>query len=80
MGSLARRKHRRRIKRIPKGKKRDVTRAEYNALIEMLNERGRIMEEMQKTLDLQFRRMAQMQVEIDEVRGAWSKGRAKMPA
>jgi hypothetical protein len=51
--------------RIPKPKRSVVTRTEFNHLVEMFNERARILEDVQHTLDLQFRRIAQMQVQID---------------
>ena len=70
----------RRLTRIPRAKRRDVTRGEYNALVDLLNERGRIIGEIHRTLDLQFRRMAQMQAELDEVRSAWTHRRSKRRA
>ena len=66
MPSLARK----RLRRIPKAKRKDVTRGEYNALVDRLNERGRILDSVLRTLDVQFRRMAQMQAEIDALRAA----------
>ena len=64
MGALAQKRFRR-VRRIPKAKRRDVTRAEYNALVDMLNERGQMIDSMLRTLEIQFARMAQMQVQID---------------
>ena len=61
---------RRKIRPIPKAKRRDVTRGEYNALVDLLNERGRIIDSIQRNLELQFQRMAQIQAELDEVRAA----------
>jgi hypothetical protein len=87
VGALTPRKRRRRLTPIPKAKRRDVTRGEYNGLIETLNERGRIIDEIHhslqtinKNLDLQFRRMAQMQAELDGIRAAWTRSRRKIPA
>jgi len=65
----------RRIRRIPKAKRRDVTRGEYDALIDILNERGLIIADIQRTLALQFQRMAQIQAELDQVRAAWGRKR-----
>lgn len=60
---------RKRLRRIPKAKRKDVTRGEYNALVDMLNERGRIIDDVQRALQIQFRRIAQIQAELDELRG-----------
>ena len=38
-----------------------------------LNERGRIIDGINRTLEIQFQRMAQMQAELDEVRSTWTK-------
>lgn len=61
------------IRRIPKARRRGVTREEYNALVEILNQRGEILAGIQKTLDLQFQRIAQLQAEFDQIRSAWTK-------
>ncbi len=61
------------IRRIPKSKWRDITRKEYNALVEILNERGEILSDILKALDVQFQRIAQLQAELDVVRSAWTK-------
>ena len=63
------------FRRIPKAKQRGVTRDEYNALVDILNERGEIIANIQKTLDLQFQRIAQLQAEFDQIRTAWTKTR-----
>jgi hypothetical protein len=51
----------------------DVTRAEYNNIIEVLNQRGEIINDLRRELEVQFKRIAQMQSELDEVRRAWVK-------
>jgi hypothetical protein len=53
----------------------DVTRAEYNDVIAVLNDRGENIDELRRELEVQFKRMAQMQSELDEVRRAWTKAR-----
>jgi hypothetical protein len=70
----------RRIPRIAKTRGSAVTRAEFNRVIEMLNERGKILEDyghafagIRHDLDLQFRRIAQLQAELDRIRRAWEK-------
>jgi hypothetical protein len=42
-----------------------VTRAEFDRAIQILNDRGRILDDIRHNLDLQFRRIAQMQAQID---------------
>jgi hypothetical protein len=58
----------RRIKRSSRLNRRDVTRAEYNNIIEVLNQRGEIINELRRELEVQFTRIAQMQSELDDVR------------
>lgn len=53
----------------------DVTRAEYNNIIAVLNQRGEMINELRRELDVQFKRMAQMQSELDEVRRVWTRAR-----
>jgi hypothetical protein len=67
--------------RIPKAprprrsalERRDVTRAEFNQVIDLLHERGEILAGLMKELQIQFKRMAQIQSELDEVRQAWQR-------
>jgi hypothetical protein len=58
----------RRAKRIPKGRRIDVSRAEFDKVIDILNERADIMNGLRKDLDIQFQRIAQIQVELDVLR------------
>ena len=59
----------RRIKRSSSRlNRRDVTRAEYNNIIEVLNQRGEIINTLRHELEVQFKRIAQMQSELDDVR------------
>jgi len=65
---------------MPKTRRIDVSRGEFDRVIELLNQRGRLLEEYGNALtairhdvDLQFRRMAQMQAELDQVKRAWEK-------
>ena len=62
----AKRSRRRALPRIPKMRRIDVTREEFNRVIEMLNARGQVVDDMRRELDVQFKRMAQMQAEIDD--------------
>jgi hypothetical protein len=57
---------------LSKAKRTHVSRDEYNYVIDLLNERGRIIDGINRTLEIQFQRMAQMQAELDEVR-AWTR-------
>jgi len=74
------RRRSKRIPRIPKARQIDVSRGEFNRVIEMLNQRGKILEEygdaltaIRRDLDVQFRRIAQLQAELDQIKRAWEK-------
>ena len=54
---------------IPKAKRLDVTRAEFDRVIDLLNERGQILNDLRHNLDVQFKRIAAMQAEIDRLKG-----------
>ena len=63
------------IPRIPKSRRYDVSRDEFNRVIDLLNKRGEILQEyrasldeMRHDLDIQFKRTAQLQVEVDQVK------------
>jgi hypothetical protein len=45
-----------------------VTRAEYDDVVASLKRRDEILTGVRRDLDVQFRRIAQMQVELDDVR------------
>ena len=51
----------------------DVTRQEYNEIVAILDRRGEIIDGLRRELETQFKRMAQIQSELDEVRQAWLK-------
>ena len=64
----------------------DVRRAEYNYIIDVLNERKIILnrlreglERLEQTADIQFKRIAQIQVDLDEVKNAWQKVNVPSP-
>ena len=46
----------------------NVTRAEFNAVIALLNERGEIINDIRRELQTQFARIAQLQQEIDALK------------
>jgi hypothetical protein len=58
----------RRLPRIPKARRIDVTREEFNLAIEMLNRRGEVVDQMRRDLEIQFKRIAQLQVEVDRLK------------
>ena len=71
---IKRRPHRT-IPRIPKSRRIDVTRGEFNRVIDLLNQRGEILQEyrisldqMRRDLDTQFKRIAQLQSELDRIK------------
>lgn len=66
-------------KRIPLRKRIDVTRSEFNAVIALLNERGEILDDLRRTQDIQFQRIAQLQAELDVIARAWKKFRRGAP-
>jgi len=64
-----------RLRRVPKSRRIDVTRAEFDRVIDLLNERGRMVNEMAEQLDrntrsiqVQFARFAQIQAELDRIK------------
>jgi hypothetical protein len=68
---------RRRLARIPLAKRQDVTRGEYNALVELLNTRAELIDDHRRALDIQFKRMAQIQDEVDQLRAAFAKAKRR---
>jgi chaperonin cofactor prefoldin len=61
-----------------------VTRAEFNRVIDRLNERGEVinqqaaaLERVRQDLDIQFKRIAELQAELDGVKKAWTKSTGK---
>ena len=50
---------------IPKSRRIDVTRGEFDRIIDLMNERGRILNDLRENQQIQFTRMAQMQAELD---------------
>jgi len=62
-----------RVRRIPKSRRVDVTRGEFDRIIDLLNERGQILNNIIRNQDIQFQRIAQIQAELDQIRRAWAK-------
>jgi hypothetical protein len=87
-------KHVRRVGRVRKAGPLNVTRAEFDAVVKLLNERGEIInairrelrstcrdlasqvETNRRTLETQFTRIAQLQLEIDDLKRKSSRGAA----
>lgn len=65
--------HRRPVRRIPKGRRVDVRRAEFNHLIDMLNERADVINRLLQDQQIQFQRIAQIQAELDLMKQAWAR-------
>lgn len=58
----------------------DVTRGEYNRIIDTLNERAIILNDFRSAINalqqdsvVQFKRIAQIQADIDRIKRAWSR-------
>ena len=58
----------------------DVTRGEYNRIIDTLNERAIILNDFRSAINtlpqdsvVQFKRIAQLQADIDHIKRAWSR-------
>ena len=58
---------------IPVAKRLDVSRAEFNRVIAILNDRGNIINDLRHNQDIQFRRLAQLQAELDLIRRGWER-------
>ena len=61
-------------------RRKDVTRAEYNHIINVLNDRKKVLDafgdaiiDLRHVLDVQFTRIAQMQADVDGIKSAWTK-------
>lgn len=60
------------VRRVAKSRRVDVTRGEFNHVVDLLNQRGLIMNEVAlqveknaRNLELQFTRLAQIQADLD---------------
>jgi hypothetical protein len=58
----------------------DVTRGEYNRIIDILNERNAILNglreglrRVEQTGEIQFKRIADIQADLDEIKRAWER-------
>ena len=62
----------RRLPRIPKGRRYDASREEFNHVIDLLNKRGEVVDGMRRDLEIQFKRIAQLQEELDRIKSGRS--------
>jgi hypothetical protein len=60
----------RKVRPVPTAKRVDVTRDEFDRVIALLSQRGDIINGIRHDLDIQFKRMAQIQGEVDEIQRA----------
>ena len=70
---MARKSRTRKLTPLPKGHRLDVRRDEFNHLIDMLNARGEVVNTILRDLQIQFQRIAQLQVELDTLKRAVAK-------
>jgi len=77
--TLRRFRKERRLRRSPE-RRFNVTRAEYNHVIDVLNERTVILNEFRDAVDklrrdnaIQLRRTAEIQADLDEIKKAWQR-------
>jgi ribosome-binding protein aMBF1 (putative translation factor) len=54
------------LKRTPARKRRDLRREEFDRLVEIVNQHGELINDARRDLDIQFKRTAQIQSELDE--------------
>ncbi len=62
------RRARSRVKKISARSRIDVTRTEFNRVIELLNARGTMLADLAHNQDIQFKRIAQLQADVDALR------------
>jgi hypothetical protein len=53
---------------IPEARRLEVKREEFDRVIDLLNERGEVVDRMRRDLDIQFKRIAELQQEIDALK------------
>lgn len=66
-----------RRKHVPRIRRRTlvegVTRAEWDSLLGIFNERSEFMDGLRRDIDIQFKRIAQIQADLDLIKRAWQK-------
>lgn len=56
------------VRRLDPLKRVDVKRSEFNRLIETLNERGPVLSDLVHNQEIQFKRIAQLQADLDALK------------
>jgi hypothetical protein len=73
MARRSARPHRHRVPRIPKARRMDVRREELDGLVDQLNNRGEVINQLVREQHIQFQRIAQIQAELDLLKQALAK-------
>jgi hypothetical protein len=55
------------VARVAKSRRVDVRRGEFDRVIDLLNERGKVLNDLRANQEIQFKRIAQIQAELDRV-------------
>ncbi len=61
------------VKKIRSDRRIDVTRTEFERVIEVLNARGTMLTDLAHNQDIQFKRIAQLQADFDVLKRALAK-------
>lgn len=62
---------RRKVRRLPKGRHASISRTEMNRLVDMLNERGEMLNRVLRDQEIQFERIAQIQADLDVMKARY---------
>jgi hypothetical protein len=62
---------RRTVRRLPKGRDASISRAEMNRLVDLLNERGEMLNRVLRDQEIQFERIAQIQADLDVMKARY---------
>jgi hypothetical protein len=63
----------RRVQRISKSRRVEVRRDEFDQLVDLLNERGELLNALIREQRIQFERIAQLQADVDRLRREWER-------
>jgi Ribonuclease G/E len=61
------------VQRISKSRRVEVRREEFNQLVDLLNERGELLNAVIREQKIQFERIAQLQADVDRLRREWER-------
>jgi hypothetical protein len=70
----------RKVRRIPKGRRASVGREELDRLIDLLNERGEVLNRVVREQEIQFQRIAQIQADLDLLKATRLRTKRVTPA